>query len=220
MYRIPNHTGALAGALAALLMLVALPLAAQTTDDNAVIARVVAIQGEASLPDGTAVQRGTALREGTRILADDAARVRIRFIGGSLVTLGAGADFEVVRYQPADQDRAQQAYFRLLEGAVLAVAEGITAGESEYTIETTAGSMGIRGTIVWGGYFIPGQADYVLFKDGPVALSNDFGEVLLTEPGQGTSVPIDDTGRALERPYDPVFWTPEKVFEATTTIAF
>ncbi len=196
-----------------------LALAAGPVVAEEVIARVVSLQGEAVTGDSQTVRRGTALREGDRISTGEEARVRLRFIGGSLLTLGADTELEVVRYEPARNGDAQQAHFRVLKGVFLAVAEGVTPGESEYRIETPAASMGIRGTIVWGGYFIPGQADYVLFGGGPVEVSNDAGSVMLTEGGVGTSVQVDDAGRPVRAPDAPAAWAPGKVFEATTTIA-
>ncbi|MEX1056685.1 MAG: FecR domain-containing protein [Natronospirillum sp.] len=185
-----------------------------------VVARVVAVQGDAVLNAGASLSRGSALRQGDLVSTGADARLRLRFLGGSLLTLGGETQLEVTRYEPATEDQAQQAYFRLLDGVMLAVADGVTQGESDYIIETTAGTMGIRGTIVWGGYFVPGQADFVLFEGGPVEITNDLGSVTLTTPGQGTSIPIDDDQRGLQAPFEPALWSPAKVFNASTTIAF
>ncbi|TGG93225.1 hypothetical protein E4656_09190 [Natronospirillum operosum] len=200
--------------MALTLLGLALPAAA---DD--VIARVVSLQGAAQLNSDATVQRGTALRVGDSIVTAPEARARLRFIGGSLLTLGADTELEIARYEPATQTAEQQAHFRVLRGVFLAVAEGVSSADSAYLIETPAATMGIRGTIVWGGYFIPGQADYVLFGGGPVEVFNEQGTVLLTEGGQGTTVRVDADGRPLAEPDAPGFWTPAKVFEATTTIA-
>lgn len=200
--------------MALTLLVLALPAAA-----DEVIARVVSLQGSAQLNSDAAVQRGTALRVGDSIATAPEARARLRFIGGSLLTLGADTELEIARYEPAAQTAEQQAHFRVLRGVFLAVAEGVSSADSAYLIETPAATMGIRGTIVWGGYFIPGQADYVLFGGGPVEVFNEQGTVLLTEGGQGTTVRVDADGRPLAEPDAPDFWTPAKVFEATTTIA-
>lgn len=185
-----------------------------------VIARVVAVQGEATLTDNSSITRGSALREGDRVNTGADTRVRMRFIGGSLLTLGEHADFEIASYRPATDTEPQDAHFRLLSGVILAVAEGATPEAQDYRIETPAATMGIRGTIVWGGYFIEDQADFILFGGGPVDVVNDQGTVTLTEPGQGTTVFVDDQGRAMQSPETPEFWIPGKVFEAQTTISF
>lgn len=190
-----------------------------------VIARVISLQGDATLnatgaATGESIRRGTALRQGDRVATGKDARLRVRFVGGSLLTLGGDTQLEVTRYEPATADQPQQAYFKLLDGVILAVADGVTHGEGDYTIETTAGSIGIRGTIVWGGYFIPGQADFVLFEGGPVDISNELGSVTLTEPGQGTSILVDDNQEGLAPPLPPEYWSAAKAFNATTTIAY
>lgn len=194
--------------------------ASQSLADD-VVGRVIAISGDAEVHEGNTVQRGTALREGDTLTTGEDTRVRMRFVGDSVITVGANSRFEVATYRPARDGEPQRARFRLLDGVVLAFAEGVAGHEDEeYVIETQAASMGIRGTIVWGGYFIAEQADFVLFKGGPVDITNDIGSVTLTEPGQGTTVPVDDDGVGVDGPIDPEFWTPAKAFEATTTIAF
>lgn len=203
------------------LILLMLYFAASHSFADDVVGRVIAISGDAELHQGDAVQRGTALREGDTLTTGEDARVRMRFVGGSVITVGADSRFEVATYRPARDEQPQQARFRLLDGVVLAFAEGVAGHEDEeYVIETQAASMGIRGTIVWGGYFIAEQADFVLFKGGPVDITNDIGSVTLTEPGQGTTVPVDADGVGVDGPFEPEFWTPAKAFEATTTIAF
>ena len=195
------------------------PALAWAQDD--VIARVVAVQGEATLmTDSSTITRGSALREGDQVNTGPDTRVRMRFIGGSLLTLGENAEFEIASYRPATDTEPQDAHFRLLSGVILAVAEGATPDAQDYRIETSAATMGIRGTIIWGDYFIEDQADFILFGGGPVDVVNDQGTVTLTEPGQGTTVFVDEEGRAVQSPEIPEFWIPGKVFEAQTTISF
>lgn len=184
------------------------------------IARVVSLTGNAELDDRESASRGTALFEGSVVETGPDSRLRMRFNGGSLLTLGENTRFEISRYEPATDSSEQVAYFRVLSGVILAIADGVTAGSDSYVIETPAASIGIRGTIVWGGYFIPGQADYVLLEGGPVSVSNASGEVLLTDVGAGTTVMVDDAGRDETAPGDPVAWDGEKLFQAITTIAF
>ncbi|MFY0663921.1 MAG: FecR domain-containing protein [Natronospirillum sp.] len=184
------------------------------------VARVVSLTGSAQLDDLESATRGTALHEGSVVETGPDSRLRMRFNGGSLLTLGENTRFEISRYEPATDSSEQVAYFRVLSGVILAIADGVTPGSDSYVIETPAATIGIRGTIVWGGYFIPGQADYVLLEGGPVTVSNASGEVLLTDVGQGTTVLVDDAGRDETAPYDPVFWDGTKVFDAVTTIAF
>ena len=184
------------------------------------VARVVSLTGTAQLDDNAAATRGTALHEGSIVETGADSRLRMRFNGGSLLTLGENTRFEISRYEPATDTTEQTAYFRVLSGVILAIADGVTPGTDAYVIETPAASIGIRGTIVWGGYFIPGQADYILLEGGPVTITNTSGEVLLTEIGQGTTVLVDDDGRDQTAPYEPEFWDGAKLFEAVTTIAF
>lgn len=201
-----------------LLLTLSGPVLAQTPASSTPPARVISVSGTAVV-DGTSITRGTALQVGQIIETGPASRVRMRFVGGSLLTLGENTTFELTEYEPATNNEPQQAYFRVLEGVILAVAEGITPGTDSFVIETQAATMGIRGTIVWGGYFIPGQADYVLLEGGPVVIANEFGTIELREPGQGTTVLVDPAGVGETAPYDPTFWSAEKAFDAITTIA-
>lgn len=192
---------------------------AQTAASETPPARVVSVTGSAFVDDASPIGRGTALHVGQIIETGPNSRVRMRFVGGSLLTLGENTRFELTQYEPATNNAPQQAYFRVLEGVILAIAEGITPGTDSFVIETKAATMGIRGTIAWGGYFIPGQADFVLLEGGPVVISNAFGTTELRDPGQGTTVLVDPTGEGQTAPYDPEFWSAEKAFDAITTIA-
>jgi len=111
----------------------------------------------------------------------------IVFIDDTELTLGENALFSVEEYIfDADTPDKNKGRFSVLRGAFI-FATGLIGKRDnpDVKIETTYGSIGIRGTVVWGGVL---DDQYNVFvQEGEVTFATDRGRVTL-KPGQGTLV--------------------------------
>ena len=84
--------------------------------------------------------------------------------------------------------------------------------DSRVEINTAVGTLGVRGTIVWGG---PIDGSFgVLVSSGRVTVRNEAGEVSLGA-GEGTMIDAVDAA-----PSAPKTWPMEKVRRALQTVSF
>ncbi|WP_041794882.1 FecR family protein [Pararhodospirillum photometricum] len=80
-------------------------------------------------------------------------------------------------------------------------------------IRTPLATIGIRGTVVWGGTL--DDVFEVMVQEGRVTVSTDAGSVVLDTPGQGTAVRSRD-----QPPSAPVVWPQGKRERAYQAVAF
>jgi len=170
--------------LAALLAL--LPaLSAQAGD----VGHVLRIQGQVTAATASATSHplavGDRIAEGERLSTGPGARLMAEFDDGSELTLGEKTDFTIDEL--VLQSGHANALFRLGGGAFRLVG-GAIARQPDHRMEvaTAFGTIGIRGTDVWGGA-IEHPLD-VFLLEGEVSISTPQGTVILNQPGQGTSV--------------------------------
>lgn len=146
-----------------------------------------------------------------RIRTGDGARFEATLNDGAKLTLGERGHLIIDKfvYDPAKQGGALSMRVR---GAFLFVGgkvEGPTGGN--VAIHTPVGTIGVRGTTVWGGFIDGGYG--VLVLDGEVTLTTRHGRIKL-EKGQGTMVYGNRApGRAAP-------WPDQRVKTAVATITF
>jgi hypothetical protein len=183
----------------------------------AIVGSVTRIQGDASallssetrhLTEGSAIQVGDRLQTG----AD--ARLEVTFIDGTMLTLGERADFTVDELS-IGQERGTALFTRLAGAIVLAGGDIAKMPQHKIEIASNAGTIGIRGTKVWGGVVKPGSLLDVFLIEGEVEVRTPGGTVVLNQPGEGTSVTA--MGRA---PDTPLQWRPALRDQALATVAF
>lgn len=140
-------------------------------------------------------------------------RLSIEFSDASVLTLGENASVLVDEfvYEPGASDSALT--LDSLQGAFLFKgAASETAEQRSFNINTRFGTLGIRGTQVWGG---PIDGSYgVLVIEGSVSVGNAAGEVMLNA-GEGTMLSASDIP-----PTEVKQWPDEKVERAFATVAF
>lgn len=135
------------------------------------------------------------------------AKLRVRFIDDSKLTLAENTKVLVDRYVYDPDAGEGTALLRTLEGAFLFVGGLIErAPYADIKVVSPVATLGIRGTTVWGG-LIDGQYG-VLVLDGVVTIANDAGEVTLGA-GQGTAIRDQTTA-----PGPAKRWPAEKVARA------
>ncbi|HVI50406.1 MAG TPA: FecR family protein [Candidatus Sulfotelmatobacter sp.] len=179
------------------------------------VGRVLRLQGQAA---ASSVETSRSLREGDRLSLGDrlttgpGARLMAVLSDGSELTLGANTDFTIDELV-LEKDRGS-ALFHLAKGAFRMVG-GAIAKVPEHRMEIAAplGTIGIRGTDVWGGS-LKSPMDVFLIE-GEISVSTPGGAVILSKPGQGTSVTA-----AGQAPLPPSDWSEDLRRRAFATVSF
>lgn len=141
------------------------------------------------------------------------ARLAVTLEDGTMLTLGEKASLRVDEFVYDPDGRTGSLSLSVLEGAFLFVGgETEDSEESDVEINTSVGTLGVRGTTVWGGRI--DDAYGVLVAEGAVTVRNAAGQVDLG-PGEGTMIDAMDTA-----PSAPKVWPREKVQRALQTISF
>lgn len=199
------------------LIFTALPAKAQEA-----IGVIAEIENSASIllagsPEGTEAieaQIGQEVRMNDIILTGEDSRAHLLLIDDTEITLGSNGEFKIDEYVfTEDTPETNRAKFSILRGPFLFVSGLVSKRETpDVTIQTTYGSIGLRGTTVWGGML--DERDYSVFLlDGEVTYQTKRGRVKLT-PGQGTDAYSD---RAI--PSRAKVWGQPKIDAAVATIA-
>ena len=146
------------------------------------------------------------------ISTGEAARLRITFDDGTVLTLGERARVVIDSFVYQPDDGLEQLLltatgpFRLATAALVSPAAVIN-------VATPAAVLGVRGTDYWGG---PIDGRYgVLVLEGVVTVANDGGEVVLSNPGEGTNLDSFDVA-----PGAVTNWPADKVQRALDSVSF
>lgn len=141
------------------------------------------------------------------------ARLAVALADGTRLTLGENASLRIDEFVYTPDSSTGELGLSVLEGAFQFVGgETENMDDSDIEINTGVGTLGVRGTTVWGGR-IDGSFG-VLVLEGNVTVRNEAGEVSLG-PGEGTMVDAVDTP-----PSTPKTWPEEKVQRALDTVSF
>lgn len=141
------------------------------------------------------------------------ARLASRLADGSELTLGENASLRVDEFVYTPDEGGGRLDIEALQGPFLFLGGRLDGdAEASVTIRTRVGTLGIRGTQVWGGA-IDG-AFGVLVLEGRVTVVNDAGDVVLG-PGEGTMIEGPESP-----PGAPKNWPEEKVQRALESVSF
>ncbi len=141
------------------------------------------------------------------------ARLAVALADGTRLTLGENASLRIDEFVYTPDSSTGELGVSVLEGAFQFVGgDTENMDDSDIEINTGVGTLGVRGTTVWGGR-IDGSFG-VLVLEGNVTVRNEAGEVSLG-PGEGTMVDAVDS-----RPSAPKTWPEEKVQRALDTVSF
>ncbi len=172
----------------------------------------VQLQVQASLSNQIRELRpAEAIWFGDALTTGSGARLEAKLGDGTVLTLGEKARITVDEFVYDPKVVGGKLDVTVHTGAFLFVGgkiEGPTGGN--VTINTPVGTLGVRGTTVWGGYIDGGYG--VLVLDGEVSVTTLEGQVLL-QKGQGTMV-------YHNRPSQPGTWPKDRVTRAVATISF
>lgn len=208
--------------LLALLLCFVLPRSA-AAEDAAAIGTVAEIEGPVTryafdeLPAdakiGAIPEVGQAVYLHDIIETGPGGKAHILFIDDTELTLGENARLTVDEYVfDAEAKTPGKGRFSVLNGAFLFVSGLISKHEKpDVEIATTYGTIGIRGTVVWGGTL---EDQYNIFvQEGQVTFATERGRVTVG-PGEGT---MAHSRRAI--PTRAKAWGQEKITRAVSTIS-
>lgn len=150
-----------------------------------------------------------------KLITGQDSRLKFRLVDGSIITLGARAEFDLTRYQFGQNNNGQnKAEFKLVKGVFRFITGKITAqAEPDVKVVTPIATIGIRGTDFWGGYLDENVIDVLLIESKhALVVANDKGSVTLGQGGIGTTI---HPGSA---PLEPRVWPASKVQRAVATI--
>ncbi len=202
--------------LAAALFAAALIPAASAVAERPAVGAIDKVQLRAEAIYGGDARR---LADGAPVIFEDRlqtgkkARLQSTLKDGTKLTLGENASLVVdeFAYDPARE--GGKLAFEVVQGAFLFVGgaiEGKTGGNVDIT--TPIGTLGVRGTTVWGGTIDDGYG--ILVLDGEVVVSTAGGAVTL-KAGEATMIM-----HPMHGPSAPHAWPQEKIDRAVKTISF
>ena len=198
-----NICGRLAVLLGAICLLLGTPALARE-----VAGKIVHLEGTAWVEAG---QVRNTLDEGSIIYAGDQLRtgsessLHMRFLDDTLFTLGPGAKLNIDSYD--ERETAETSFAASILRGAFRFVSGLLAKKkpNSYKVRMTVGTIGIRGTHVAGEVFerqetddglVESSARVMLLEDeedegnaSAIIVSNEYGSVLIDEPGFGTEIP-------------------------------
>jgi len=149
---------------------------------------------------------------GDRLKTGPAARLEAKLADGTVLTLGEKGRLTVDKFVYDPDRNGGTLALTVKSGAFLFVGgkvEGPTGGN--VAINTPVGTLGVRGTTVWGGHIDGGFG--VLVLSGEAVLKTRHGDVVMRK-GQGTMV-YGDKGPRSAAP-----WPEDRVKRAVATVSF
>lgn len=140
-------------------------------------------------------------------------KANIVFIDDTEITLGENAALTIDQYVFDDgAATGNKGRYSFLRGAFLFTSGLMTKNDRpDVTLETAYGSIGLRGTTVWGGEI---DREYgVLVQEGEVTVTTNRGRIRVPA-GQGTNIRSRDSIPTLA-----AVWRQEKIDHATRMVA-
>lgn len=150
--------------------------------------KVIEVVGNVSVThaDGTtqAVTKGMAIFKGDTIVTDETGAVNIMFSDNSSFAVSRNAELSVDDYIYNAGTEDSSSFFSLLKG-VFVYTSGLIGKEdpSDVNIDTSVGSIGIRGTVI-AGSIDPDGVSSITSVDGAGTLSNATGTFLIDDKNE------------------------------------
>ncbi len=127
-----------------------------------------------------ALRYGMALASGDRIVTGEGARVLIRLAEGSLVKLGADAEFALEKLSaPADPGGLFEGVLDVVRGA-FRFTTTLADRRRDVRARVRSATIGIRGTDVWGKS--EPERDFVVLLEGVISIERDGTQTTLDVP--------------------------------------
>jgi hypothetical protein len=213
-----HSLGAAGRLIAAAILCVSAVLLASQAFAAGFVAQAVKTRGDIRVTrDGSDIScsMGTAIQLGDVIKTGPGARLRLRFVDGSILALGENTKFSIDLFAVDATNKTRTVVLTVLEGVVNAAAAKSGESKFDYQIKTPSGYSAVRGTKWIVGFRQSLMGVYVL--NGTVEMGANGGKPpVMINTGQWGS--IDAAGKLT--PVQPI--TPEimkAVLEATDDTA-
>jgi hypothetical protein len=159
--------------------------------------------------------RGSTVMVGDHIVTGRNARVLLKMVDGTALTLGADTEFAINTYHYSKQAKQGSAALELVRGVFRAVTGAIgKLKERDFKVKTSLATIGIRGTDFWGGFYFSKSLDVALLNGKGIYVENAGGRVEVTSVGDGTTI-----NSAAEKPGAPKRWGDKKLNAARQSVA-
>jgi hypothetical protein len=177
------------------------------------VAEVTALHGNAKLDTTTPITLHQKLNKQTTITTEAKSKLQLKFIDDTIITIGENAEFSIEEYLIDEENskvelKASKGNFRFLTGQIGKLAP------KRFSLQTKTATMGIRGTDV--AFSTNDTTTGVLYlgRGKGVVVSNDKGEVVLDEPGEGVNLNRDEPPGRIKN------WKKEKVNALLNSLSF
>jgi hypothetical protein len=212
------NPGSLGRLLAAVLLCVSVILLASQAFAAAFVAQAVKVRGDVRITREGAgdmsCSMGTALQLGDTITTGPGARLRLRFVDGSILALGENTKLSVDLFAVDASNKSRTVVLTVLQGIVNAAAAKSGESKFDYQIKTANGYSAVRGTKWIVALTQAVMNVYVL--NGIVEMGGNSSEPVMVNAGQWGSVDPSGKVSALE-PTTPQMLQP--VLDATSDTA-
>lgn len=153
---------------------------------------------------------------GDHIVTGHNTRVALKMTDGAILTLGADTEFAINNYSYLPQSKQGSAALELIKGVFRAVTGGIgKLAARDFRVKTSVGTIGIRGTDFWGGFYFSQALDVALIGGKGIYVDNAGGHIEINKHGDGVTVQAAD-----QIPSTPKHWGDKKINAAMQSVSF
>lgn len=168
--------------------------------------KITYLDGEAWVQKGIArqpLETGSVVYTGDQIRSGADSNVYMQFLDQTFFALGPEASMSIDGYD--EREEAETSFAASIFKGAFRFVSGLLARDApdKFKVQVTVGTIGIRGTNVAGEVVerretdagvVEASASVMLLEDEEgddtaIVVSNDFGSVLIEEPGFGTEIP-------------------------------
>ena len=162
------------------------------------------------------LNKGSSIQVGDHIVTGHESRVVLRMTDGAELTLGADTEFIISTYHYSAKAEQGSATLELVKGVFRAVTGAIgKLKEHDFKVKTEVGTIGIRGTDFWGGFYFSQALDVALLNGKGIYVENAAGRVEVSSIGDGTTIKS-----ANDLPTTPMHWGEKKMDAAKQSVVW
>ena len=161
------------------------------------------------------LSKGATILVGDHIVTGHNSRVVVEMTDGSVLTLGADTEFAINDYHYSKPAKQGSASLELVRGVFRAVTGAIgKLRERDFKVKTSVGTIGIRGTDFWGGFYFSQALDVALLGGKGIYIENAAGRIEISKIGDGATISSSNAA-----PGAPIHWGDKKLNAAKQSVA-
>lgn len=176
------------------------------------IGKVVLIQGQPLVERQNQhlfIKRNDPLFTEDILITPVGSKILIKLEDKTTISLAENTQFELSKYQFDKKAQTSDVSFKMLKGAFRTLTGSIgKQKQPKFEIHTPVATIGVRGTEFWGGMIFSDALDVTMLEGKGVYIKNQYGQVEITRPGDGTMV------SAGMKPSEVSMWSQEKLKKA------